>query len=368
MNNVKRNHRNLGWPFSVKNAETRLILMPPGPESSLQSPCVVREYQKELVSEQNGPEQNGQCSRRDKNSDACSPEDVVLLISQTENSSSPIPAEKLKTLLAFLFAWSALLLNVISLSFIHDRVPDRTKVGPLPDIVFDLFPPQDWALDVSEVIIIASMCAVLILFVVHKHRFILMRRVFLMMGILYLMRSVTMFVTQLPVASETYYCSPQKNQTTPDVIVKRVLHLSAGFGLSINGKHTFCGDYIYSGHTITLTMAYLVIKQYAPDGLHLISWLSWVASASGIIMIIISRGHYTIDVILAYYVSTRVFWMYHVLASNSSLKCRRRGNPLSSLWWFTIFLYMETNVPEQLDNKFEWPFPWPKRKHPSRVS
>jgi shingomyelin synthase len=45
------------------------------------------------------------------------------------------------------------------------------------------------------------------------------------------------------------------------VIVKRVFVLMSGMGLSINGKHIYCGDYIFSGHTMVLTLGYLVIKE-----------------------------------------------------------------------------------------------------------
>ena len=44
-------------------------------------------------------------------------------------------------------------------------------------------------------------------------------------------------------------------------VTRRVITLLSGGGLSINGKHIYCGDYIFSGHTMTLTMAYLAIKQ-----------------------------------------------------------------------------------------------------------
>lgn len=92
-------------------------------------------------------------------------------------------------------------------------------------------------------------------------RFIVVRRIFLLMGLLYLMRSITMYVTVLPVASKTYYCSPKANNTSPLLVTKRVLQLISGFGLSINGKHTYCGDYIYSGHTVVLVLSYLIIKE-----------------------------------------------------------------------------------------------------------
>lgn len=75
------------------------------------------------------------------------------------------------------------------------------------------------------------------------------------------MRSITMYITVLPVSSKTYYCSPKLNSTSTLVIVGRVLQLMSGFGLSINGKHTYCGDYIYSGHTVMLVLSYLFIAQ-----------------------------------------------------------------------------------------------------------
>lgn len=70
-----------------------------------------------------------------------------------------------------------------------------------------------------------------------------------------------MYVTVLPVSSTTYYCSPKSNLTSTFLIAKRAFQLMSGFGLSINGKHTFCGDYIYSGHTVMLVLGYLIIAE-----------------------------------------------------------------------------------------------------------
>ena len=43
--------------------------------------------------------------------------------------------------------------------------------------------------------------------------------------------------------------------------MRRVMKLIAGGGLSITGSHTMCGDYLYSGHTVMLTLTYLFIKE-----------------------------------------------------------------------------------------------------------
>lgn len=43
--------------------------------------------------------------------------------------------------------------------------------------------------------------------------------------------------------------------------LRRIMKLIAGGGLSITGSHDMCGDYLYSGHTVMLTLTYLFIKE-----------------------------------------------------------------------------------------------------------
>jgi shingomyelin synthase len=73
-----------------------------------------------------------------------------------------------------------------------------------------------------------------------------------------------MFVTVLPISSETYYCSPKSNATSTFDVIKRALTLFSGMGLSINNKQIYCGDSIFSGHTTILILAYLVIDKCMP--------------------------------------------------------------------------------------------------------
>ena len=47
-------------------------------------------------------------------------------------------------------------------------------------------------------------------------------------------------------------------------------------------------------------------------------------SCTGVICVIISRGHYLIDILVAYYVTTRVFWMYHTMAHNQLMMVSAR--------------------------------------------
>lgn len=57
-----------------------------------------------------------------------------------------------------------------------------------------------------------------------------------------------------------------------------------------------------------------------PKKLYIIHWLYWALAFIGVIMLQLSHGHYTVDVVIAYYITTRMFWIYHALANNSSLK------------------------------------------------
>lgn len=71
---------------------------------------------------------------------------------------------------AFLFMVVNFILTSTSLAMLHERVPDRTTYGPLPDIVLDNIETQDWALDVSEVLIMIVSNSAMIFVVFHKHR------------------------------------------------------------------------------------------------------------------------------------------------------------------------------------------------------
>lgn len=44
-------------------------------------------------------------------------------------------------------------------------------------------------------------------------------------------------------------------------------------------------------------------------------WICWTLSAVGIFCILLAHDHYTVDVVVAYYITTRLFWWYHTMAN-----------------------------------------------------
>ena len=88
---------------------------------------------------------------------------------------------------------------------------------------------------------------------------------FLLLGLLYGYRAVTMFVTVLPIANPEYECDPKLSDNgktlTVTIVLMRAMKIMSGFGLTMNGNHVYCGDFIYSGHTMTFVLAYLVMLE-----------------------------------------------------------------------------------------------------------
>jgi len=258
------------------------------------------------------------------------------------------------------FLLTGFLATTISLAFTHDRVPE---IAPLPDIVLDNIPDQDWGLTASELLLMISTLSGVIVVLFHYHRLVILRRVWLILGLLYYYRALTMFVTVLPKADQTYVCHPKAVNITAQVVISRALTIISGGGLSINGKHVYCGDYIFSGHTMTLTLGYLVIRQYSPSRYYLLHWASFLTSLCGVVFLLIGRGHYTIDVLLAYYVTTRVWWLYHTLAHNNHLKTKGEHNDLSNIGWWHAFRYFEKNISEPLPRRYSFPLPVGVKKY-----
>lgn len=278
-----------------------------------------------------------------------------------EEEQRLFPREVWKTVLACVIMVFELSLSILSLALIHEYVPDRETYEPLPDLLLSNIPEQPWALDVSEYLISITISSVCIMMLFHKYRFIVFRRIFLIVGLLYFYRAVTFFVTILPVSSKSYTCAPKEPNVTTLIIIKRVFNMMSGFGLSLNDDQPLCGDYIYSGHTAILTAGYLFVAEYTPKRFISLRIIYGLITSTGIVMLIVAHGHYTVDVIIAYFITTRLFWTYHTLANTQEFKKKGlKHNYLAGEWWIYGFRYFEMNVGAPLPCIYNWPLPWPK--------
>jgi shingomyelin synthase len=288
---------------------------------------------------------------------------VEIEMPPIERTEQRFPKERWKTCVALIFVFFSFLATTTSLSITHEL--RQAEAGPLPDITLDNIPYRDWALDVSEIIIMATAVAAALVVVFHKHRLILIRRVSLIVGLLYGYRAITMILTVLPSANKDYKCDPKLNHTITGVeVTRRVLKIMSGFGLSINGQHVYCGDFIFSGHTMILVLCYLIISEYTPRRLFPLHWAVWLSAVFGVVMLMMAKGHYSIDVLLAYFITTRIWFMYNSIILNPSFQTRSTANHLGRLWWWRMAVWFEENVKGPVPVQFEWPLPWPGFSNP----
>ncbi|XP_077468673.1 phosphatidylcholine:ceramide cholinephosphotransferase 1-like [Stigmatopora argus] len=289
-----------------------------------------------------------------RNGVARTPEMVHIPIPPMETLRTSFPAEWGKTGTAFVYAVVCFVTTTVVISVVHERVPPKEHTPPLPDKFFDLFNRVEWAFSICEINGMLLVALWLIQWGLLKHRSIIGRRFFFIVGTLYLYRCITMYITTLPVPGMHFKCSP-KLLGDWEAQMRRVMKMIAGGGLSITGSHTMCGDYLYSGHTVMLTLTYLFIKEYSPRRFWWYHWICWTLSTVGVFCILLAHDHYTVDVVVAYFITTRLFWWYHTMANQQSLKETSASNFFSRVWWYRLFQYLEENISGVVPRSYQLP-------------
>ncbi|XP_010862971.1 phosphatidylcholine:ceramide cholinephosphotransferase 1 [Esox lucius] len=274
-----------------------------------------------------------------------------------EITRSPFPEEWGKTGVAFVYAIICFISTTIMISIVHERVPSKEATPPLPDKFFDFFGRVDWAFSICEINGMILVGLWLLQWALLKYRSIIGRRFFFIVGTLYLYRCITMYVTTLPVPGMHFKCSP-KLFGDWEAQMRRVMKMMAGGGLTITGSHHMCGDYLYSGHTVMLTLTYLFIKEYSPKRFWWYHWICWMLCAVGLFCILLAHDHYSIDVVVAYFITTRLFWWYHTMANQQVLKEFSQSNFFSRVWWYRFFQYLEQNVQGIIPQNYQMPLTW----------
>ncbi|NP_001011385.2 phosphatidylcholine:ceramide cholinephosphotransferase 2 [Xenopus tropicalis] len=281
-----------------------------------------------------------------------------IQITMPVDSRNKFPLEWWKTGVAFIYAFFNMVLTTVMITVVHERVPPKEVSPPLPDKFFDYVSRVSWAFSVSEITGMILVALWTVQWVFLRYKSIVGRRFFFIIGTLYLYRCITMYVTTLPVPGVHFQCAPKLHGDSYAQL-QRILRLISGGGLSITGSHILCGDFLYSGHTVILTLTYLFIKEYSPRHFWWYHLICWLLSAAGVICILVAHEHYTVDVIVAYYVTTRLFWWYHTMANEKCLKTSSPTNLLTRTWWFPVFLFFEKNVQACIPCSYSWPISWP---------
>ncbi|KAL9657989.1 hypothetical protein ABK040_016639 [Willaertia magna] len=230
-----------------------------------------------------------------------------------------------KVFIAALFFFSASCTNVfVTVFIIGDRININTE--PSADILFDLFPEK-----VPHAFAIAEICTVSLVILLigtvilnnFQEKINILFRFFLLIGFLLYLRALCIAITVFPVPSVILQA---KCQNFIDKVrlskVNLFLQLVLGAGTSgMNENISTCGDYVFSGHTLTLTIISFFIRKYlATLYTNTNRWLSLtiriiahLLNFIGMTFIIVSREHYSVDVVLGYFLTIVVCQYYHSL-------------------------------------------------------
>jgi len=129
----------------------------------------------------------------------------VFLISRIESADTEFKS-LLKTVIAILYCCFSLLLTSFVMVIVHDRVPDMKTYPPLPDIFLDNVPLISWAFEVCELLACILVVILLVVVIFHKHRLVLLRRMFSLTGTVFSLRCITMMITSLSVPGVHLEC------------------------------------------------------------------------------------------------------------------------------------------------------------------
>ncbi|VDD96514.1 unnamed protein product [Enterobius vermicularis] len=150
----------------------------------------------------------------------------------------------------------------------------------------------------------------LILIAFHKSRLIILRRILFIGASLYTMRTISMMSTQLPSGYADNYsrCRPIVDKPAFTILVQRTLQQFIQLGFQDSNQKMLCGDLLFSGHTLAMVLSSFTIAYYLPKSMQLLRYIPTFLTWIGMICMIVSRTHYTIDVLFAYWLTAGFFW------------------------------------------------------------
>ncbi|KAF9934409.1 sphingomyelin synthase [Linnemannia zychae] len=190
--------------------------------------------------------------------------------------------------------------------------PDNTKVPKLTDRLFEAIPSIKllWLTDLADALMFVP---TIILVLTHYRPLFLLCKVLLTWTLCNLMRITTVAITSFPDPREGCIHSVDEFFTT--------------FRL-----HR-CGDCMFSGHTVIFVISALVWSSHGyhrfPKRLRWLAWIVilfvWALCIGSVFIVIANRAHYTVDVLVAFYIAGGNFyiWTYifeHYIEDRGRLK------------------------------------------------
>jgi len=230
----------------------------------------------------------------------------------------------------FLILFISMIITGICLIVVYYRRPSPPL---LPDLIHEVVPYIPAVNVINWMISLGAITMFLYLIWPTKvNSFIILRRAFVIYSLTMMFRNITMTVTNLPDPSPT---CPKDSNFTIDLSPKNILKfLFGGFT---------CGDLIFSGHTIGLLLPTLIIQHYFSGIIILVMWINTIV---GSVLVVFSRLHYGVDVIITFFVLPCIWFIYHSISEHPDSFEDELLSPIK--WYFAEMEWCDPYLPDEL--------------------
>jgi len=206
--------------------------------------------------------------------------------------------------------------------FVHELIGVSLETIAIPgtsSFTKDHQPYQLNAIHTAEYIMLGLMYATIAWALTQPWRWLALRRWFTIQGTLALLRSITVLVTNVP--DSRPYCHTETPGTTPYHELPWPSVWERTFQLATMGDMVTCGDMVYSGHTMLLVLCGMAWHSYykVVNGIftvNIVKFFIWILILFALFLIIATRLHYTLDVLLALYLTITIWGAYHRAADD----------------------------------------------------
>jgi sphingomyelin synthase-related protein 1 len=215
------------------------------------------------------------------------------------------------------------IIGVLSTWYVWDRQPPHK---PLPDVLLDILPDLSHIqFPIVNVVSILQYILAIISMPV-KTRWQRVGQFLLMQFTINTFRAFTVSVTSLPNIHVYPYCEKR-----PDNFFQ-VLSYMIRYGT--------CSDYMFSGHTATSTLTWLLTRKFATR-----EWYKWTVGILVDVMVVfllLQRWHYTVDIIIAIVLTWFLFTTYYRFETDK-------------YWWYFYSFILKESPRESREIELEQP-------------
>jgi len=243
-------------------------------------------------------------------------------------------------LIVMAFYFGNTLFMTYMMNIVHDRMPDPHKWPALPDIIHEAIPLKQSDPFAHQLQVISDIALISIVIPVVSAMFYSLRwnigplgcRWFATWGVVFNIRVWFMLATAIP-PTEDLRCRYGPKPVIHSWVWNSIIGL-----LSWGFANVHCGDLIFSGHTILIAITWICTATQLHQFPVLVVFATLVCFSNMLIIIVI-RNHYTVDVLASFYVTCTV-WLLLPMGRPAFLTLSWYGTLLQGLrkWWNHPFM------------------------------